>query len=250
MLNKTTIIILAAGKGTRMKSDQAKVLHLLSGRTMISYVVHSAVEVAGNQVIVVVGTQAEKVKSEIQKASKVRFALQQDQMGTGHAVKCALPTISSDTDEVVILSGDVPLIQPATIRSLIDQHRADGNQLTLMALDLEDPFGYGRLIIDKNGCVERIAEEVDAIDAERDIRLVNAGVYCVQKPFLQSAIMKLKTDNRQHEMYLTDIVKIASEEQHKTGWMLCENPCELVGINTCQDLLKVEALLKEMPKKS
>lgn len=249
MLDKTTIIILAAGKGTRMRSEKAKVLHLLSGRPMISYVLRAAKQVAGDQVIVVVGTQAEQVKAEILKEADVRFALQPDQMGTGHAVRCALPMLSDHIEEVVILSGDVPLIQAATINTLIRQHRKNRNHLTLMALKLDDPFGYGRLILNRNGNVERIVEETDATGAERAITLVNAGIYCVEKSFLASAVRRLDTNNRQNEMYLTDIVKIARDQNRRTGWMVCENPCELAGINTRRDLLSVEALLADSGKK-
>ncbi|MBW2562343.1 MAG: NTP transferase domain-containing protein, partial [Deltaproteobacteria bacterium] len=151
--NDVAVIILAAGKGTRMKSHKAKVLHGICGKPMIMYVVATAVRLAGNNVIVVIGHDAENVEMTVAAEFDVCFALQAEQFGTGHAVQCALPYLSKDAKDVVIMCGDVPLVRAETIWQLIARHKTNQNDVTVLTMQLEYPRGYGRMLVDDCGCV-------------------------------------------------------------------------------------------------
>lgn len=237
------VIILAAGKGTRMKSDTAKVLHCLAGRPMILYVVDTATRLAGDAVVVVVGTQAERVRSVVSAHARVEFALQERQLGTGHAVLCALPALPENAEHIVILCGDVPLISLETLRGMVRLHVNGEMDITVLGARVENPAGYGRLKKKADGTVERIVEEADATESEKAIKTVNAGTYCVSRKFLETALSQVQTDNAQSEMYLTDIVGIAASAGKKIGLLICPDNTEIYGINSCSDLEKVEALL-------
>ena len=238
-----TIIILAAGKGTRMKSDTAKVLHTISGRPMIMYVVETAVKLTGSNVIVVVGTQADEVKKIVSTKVDVKFALQKKQKGTGHAVKCALPVLPSYCSDVIILCGDVPLIKSSTIQSLVDEHVTCRNDVTLLAVKMDNQYGYGRVVIKKAGDLERIVEESDASDKEKLINIINSGIYCVKRNFLESALGQLQTNNAQKEIYLTDIIGIACKSNKNRGLIISQDQNEIIGVNTPQDLQRVQTIL-------
>lgn len=235
-------IVLAAGKGSRMKSEKAKVLHPVAGRPMILHVVDAALGVAVN-IVVVVGTQAEEVKSLVLAHASVDFAFQPEQKGTGHAVLCAMPALPKNADQVLILCGDVPLISRDTLAHLAAQHIANGHDITVLAANVDNPTGYGRVKQKADGTVACIVEESDATAAEKDITTVNTGIYIVDRPFLESALLQIKTDNAQTEMYLTDIVEIAVESGRRVGLMICQDNREMMGINSRQDLQRVEALV-------
>ncbi len=242
-MDSVAIIILAAGKGTRMNSDTAKVLHSIAGRPMILYVVDTAVKVAGENVVVVVGTQADQVKSVVSRHTSVNFALQEEQLGTGHATLCAMPALPPHIQHVVILCGDVPLIRPDTIVSLIAHHLNMANQITVIGAEIDEPFGYGRLVIQSGGRVVKIVEEADATANEKAIHIINSGIYCVDRFFLTDSLKNLTTDNAQQEMYLTDIVGMANDNNQKVGWIRCSDNTEILGINTIRDLKRVETIL-------
>lgn len=237
------VIILAAGKGKRMKSDRAKVLHMVAGRPMILHVIDTAVEVAGENIVVVIGNHAETVKETVASRAQVLFAFQSEQLGTGHAVQCALPFLPEACRVAVILCGDVPLITSATIRRLIRQHVQHGNEITLLAVTLDHPCGYGRVIRNSSGNVEAIVEESDATADEKRIDLINSGIYCVNKDFLETALSQVESRNAQQEIYLTDIIKIARTAGRKIGLLLLKEPSEVIGINTIEDLQKAEAVI-------
>lgn len=241
--DSVVVIILAAGKGTRMKSEKAKVLHHISGRPMIMYVVETAAQISGKNIVVVVGNQAEKVQEVVSQSADVIFALQEEQKGTGHAVMTATPILPEYCQNVVILSGDVPLIKAATIKQLIVRHVEQHNEITILGVKLNDPYGYGRIIINKSGDVEKIVEESDASKTEKSINIVNSGIYCVKKSFLEISLTQIKSNNIQNEIYLTDIVGIANKHNKKTGLMICKDHTEVLGVNTRQDLQNIEALL-------
>ncbi len=243
MMNDTiAIIILAAGKGTRMKSERAKVLHALSGRPMIMYVVDTAVKVAGDDIIIVIGNQADTVKNVVSAGADVQFVLQEEQKGTGHAVRCALPALPDHCQHVVILSGDVPLIKSLTILHLIDKHVNEINDVTVLGVNFDNPFGYGRIVVNPAGGVEKIVEETDASESERYLNIVNSGIYCVEKKFLEKSLSKIKSNNKQNEIYLTDIVEVANNFHKKVGLMICNDQAEVMGINTPEDLLNIETM--------
>jgi len=245
VISNSVVIILAAGKGTRMKSAKAKVLHHIARRPMIMYVVEAAIKISGNNVVVVVGNQAKKVQEVVSKSSDVTFAFQKEQKGTGHAVMAAMPVLPAHCQNVVILSGDVPLIKPATIKQLIVRHDEQCNEITMLGVKIKNPYGYGRIIINKFGDVEKIVEQTDASEVEKNINIVNSGIYCVKKSFLEISLTKITSNNMQNEIYLTDIVGIASMLNKKTGMLICKDHTEVMGVNTREDLQNIEALLME-----
>jgi len=249
MKNNLAVIILAAGMGTRMKSDKAKVLHEIDGRSMIIYVVDAAQKLAGKDVIVVIGHQAQKVRDSLSGHQNLIFVHQEKQLGTAHAVLCALPQIPVHCQDVVILCGDVPLVQPETIAKLVDAHRQDALDISLLAVELDNPHGYGRVLLDENRRVSMIVEEADATAAQKKIKLINTGIYCVNTNFLMASLPQIGANNAQGELYLTDIMGIGYRENRKMGVQVCDDCQQILGVNTCQDLEMVEAIVKKRMRK-
>jgi UDP-N-acetylglucosamine diphosphorylase/glucosamine-1-phosphate N-acetyltransferase len=246
---KIAAIILAAGKGTRMKSNKAKVLHGINGRPMISHVVETASKATGKNVIVVIGHQAEAVREIVSEQADVLFAYQDKQFGTGHAVMCALPHLSEEIKEVVILCGDVPLLLADTIIRLIESHKKENSDITILAVEIDTPTGYGRMQVDGNGNVLRIIEEADATLEEKKIKIINSGIYCVNKEFLKKSLSKIKSDNAQKELYLTDIIEIGHRDKKRVRLFVGTDIDEVVGVNSCLDLIKAEKLMQKRLRK-
>jgi bifunctional N-acetylglucosamine-1-phosphate-uridyltransferase/glucosamine-1-phosphate-acetyltransferase GlmU-like protein len=207
------------------------------------HVVQTAVEVAGKEIVIVIGHQAESVRSVVSEKVDVKFAFQMEQNGTGHAVQCALPELSDKCANVVILSGDVPLIKAITISDLISDHVNNDNDITVLGVCFENPYGYGRIVGNINGRVEKIVEETDADEIQKSINIVNSGIYCVKRSFLEFALSQVQSNNNQNEIYLTDIVEIGNNEDKKIGLKICEDQTEVMGINSYDDLLKIESML-------
>ena len=245
MNNKLAVVILAAGMGTRMKSDKAKVLHEIDGRPMIAYVVEVAQQIAGNNVIVVIGNQAPAVRASLSAYPKLLFAYQDQQRGTAHAVLCALPHIPDHCEQVIILCGDVPLIQPETIAGLVKDHLDDARDISLLAVELDNPFGYGRVLVNEKNAIAAIIEEADATVEQKKIKLINTGVYCINKNLLLEALPKIGSDNAQGELYLTDVIGIGYRENRKMGVRISADSQQILGVNTCQDLELVEGIMKK-----
>jgi UDP-N-acetylglucosamine diphosphorylase/glucosamine-1-phosphate N-acetyltransferase len=228
-------IILAAGKGKRMKSDLAKVLHPLCGLPMLAYPVAAARAAGARKVVVVIGHQAEQIRESFADQGLI-FAEQREQMGTGHAVLQAAEAFRGHDGPIVILCGDVPLIRPETVRSLYDRHRMEGATVTLLTTIPEDPAGYGRVVEADGGRAVKIVEEKDATPGEKKIREINTGIYCVESRFLFAAVAGLGNRNAQGEYYLTDIVEIACRNGLKTISSRAQDPLEVMGINTLEEL--------------
>jgi UDP-N-acetylglucosamine diphosphorylase/glucosamine-1-phosphate N-acetyltransferase len=226
-----------------MKSPKAKVLHAVCGKPMILYVVDTARQVAGDNVILVVGHQAEEVRALVARQAPAFFAHQARQRGTGHAVKCALPAIPANCRQVVVLCGDVPLLSPSTLSAFVDVHCDNHRALSLMAVHLDNPKGYGRLLCNADGNLEAIVEEADATDLQRSIKLVNAGIYCVESNFLKTALSAIDANNAQGEFYLTDIVAVAHRAGQTIGVTIGPDPHEFIGVNSPDDLEAVERIL-------
>ena len=227
-----------------MKSNKAKVLHEIQGRPMVSYVVETARQVAGNNVIVVVGNQAEKVRQVVSGNEDLLFAYQEKQLGTAHAVLCAVPQIPEPCTEVVILCGDVPLIRPETVSRLIDDHLEAQRDISLLAVELENPFGYGRILLDSNDQLSGIIEEADATTKQKRIKMINSGIYCVNKEFLVKALPQIRSNNAQSELYLTDIIEIGYIAKTTMGVMVGADEREILGVNNLKDLQQVDAIMK------
>lgn len=246
--NDLAVVILAAGKGTRMKSDLAKVLHKVDSKSMVVHVIGSANKIAPENLHVVIGHQADKVKEEINQFFSVSYSIQKQLLGTGDAVKSALPNIKETTKHVLVLSGDVPLIQPDTLNMLVDCHVQTQNKVSVLATIVDNPTGYGRIITNSEGQLICIKEEVDASDEERQIQTINTGIYCFERTVLLDAIQKLKPDNNQAEYYLTDVIEIAKNNDEKIGSVVMEKPDEVMGVNTLEELSRAQQLLQEMGK--
>ncbi len=238
-------IILAAGKGTRMKSDLVKVLHPILGLPMLSYPVElSSKEIKAEKTVVVVGHQADRIQ-EIFKDSKVEFAVQREQLGTGHAVLQAVPFLRSFKGTVLILCGDVPLVKVETLHSFIDTYRENDSTLSVLTAVVENPFGYGRVIRDPEGWLEKIVEEKDASEEERMIREINTGIFCVRAPFLMEGLRKIGKENAQGEYYLTDLVEIAKNKSLRCSAHIAADSVEVMGINTRVDLAVANGVLQQ-----
>lgn len=230
-------LILAAGKGTRMKSDMAKVLHVLCGKPLLYYSLQAARDAGARKIVVIVGHQSDKVREAFPDPDLI-FVDQMPQLGTGHAVMQAGPVLKDYQGLTVILCGDVPLLKPETIQSLIHQHLEAGADVTVLTTEPPGPHAYGRIVKNDRGDVLKIVEHKDATEAEKRILEINTGIYCVNTPFLFAALARVKNDNQQKEYYLTDIVEIARREGRKVHACLTADYIEVMGINTLEELEK------------
>ncbi len=238
-------IILAAGKGTRMKSDLVKVLHPLLGLPMIFYNIDLALnEIKAEKTIVIIGHQADRIKERV-KDSRIQFALQEEQLGTGHAVSQAAPFLKKFTGTVLILCGDVPLVRGETLRAFVNHFWQNETTLSVLTAVVEHPFGYGRIIKGPEGWLEKIVEEKDASKEERMIREINTGIFCVKTPFLIEGLKEIGQENAQGEYYLTDLVEIARRRSLRCSVHQVEDPMEVMGINTRVDLAIANEVLRQ-----
>jgi UDP-N-acetylglucosamine diphosphorylase/glucosamine-1-phosphate N-acetyltransferase len=244
MNSSVGIVILAAGLGKRMKSDRAKVLHEIVGRPMIEYILDVATRVVGANVVVVVGHQSEVVQEIVSRSYDVRFAIQPEQRGTGHAVMCAMPVIPDHVSSVVVLCGDVPLIQAATIDQLVSDHLLHHRDVTALAVQVADPTGYGRMIMDSDGRLTAIIEQADADECQKQIDVINTGFYVIEKAFLDQALPRLDANNAQNEIYLTDIIGYGHRNGRNIGVMVGEDAQQFMGVNSREELAVAENLMK------
>ncbi|HUQ95792.1 MAG TPA: bifunctional UDP-N-acetylglucosamine diphosphorylase/glucosamine-1-phosphate N-acetyltransferase GlmU [Bryobacteraceae bacterium] len=240
-----TILILAAGLGTRMKSRKAKVLHQAGGKSLIEHVVDTALELTTPESIhVVVGHQAQQVE-EILASRGVRFVLQTEQKGTGHAVlSCEAAAGAERNGRVVVLYGDVPLLSLETLRSLISLHAGSGAAATAITTSLNDPHGYGRVVRNDRGEVTAVVEEKAATDVQRLICEINAGIYCFDAALLWTHLHDIRPNNPAREYYLTDMVEILSRAGHRVLPLKVDDSSELLGINTRVELAEVDRILR------
>ena len=235
------VAVLAAGKGTRMKSALPKVLQPLAGATLVERVLGSARNLNPDRRLLIVGHQAEQVEQQLSSIDGLEFVLQQPQNGTGHAVQQLMPSLEGFSGELLVLNGDVPLLRAETIDELVSTHRSSGADVTLLTARLEDPTGYGRVFADASGQVSGIIEHRDCSDEQRSNNLTNAGIYCFNWSKLAATLPKLSTDNDQGELYLTDTVAMLDKAMH----VEVADPDEVNGINNRKQLAQCEALLQE-----
>ena len=233
---RMSAIILAAGKGKRMNSDLAKVLHHLCGKPLLTYSVDAVRALNVEKIVVIIGHQAGLVRETFKNKGLI-FVEQLEQLGTGHAVLQARDVFRSYDGAILILCGDVPMLSISTIRALLEVHSLEKSVVTVLTTILEDPSGYGRVIREGDaGGISRIVEEKDASPAERKVREINTGIYVVESGFLFSAVGDIGNENIQKEYYLTDIVGIASMKGLKTRAFITADSYEAMGINTPDDL--------------
>lgn len=224
-------IILAAGKGTRMKSELVKVMHLLGERPMISWPVAAAKHAGATRIVVVVGHQADKVQDYYATDDTITFAVQQEQLGTGHATASAKEALAGFNGTVFILCGDVPLIRQETLLAMLENHEKRSAAISVLTTNLDNPYGYGRVVKREGRRICRIVEEKDANPEEQEISEINSGIYCVAAEFLFRALAGLKNDNAQGEYYLTDIVKMAADENRLCLAYQTSDQDEVMGVN-------------------
>jgi len=240
------VVILAAGKGTRMKSDTAKVLHRVARKSMIVHVVERALEIAPDNVHIVVGHQAERVKEEVSRLHQVHFAYQKQLLGTGDAVKAAIPGLDPGIKDVLVLCGDVPLIKEKTLRELVHMHKKTDSAVTVLATEVNDPKGYGRIVLDPHNHLLCIREEADADPDEKQIKKVNTGIYCFDKDLLFNALNEISPENSQGEYYLTDVVEIAQRKGQKITVVTTRDSNQVMGVNTLEELDRAEYLMQRV----
>ncbi len=238
---KPTIVILAAGLGTRMKSGLAKALHPLAGRPMIQHILSTAAEIDPEKIVLVLGHQADRVRKACE-GYKTEFVLQSEQLGTGHAVRQARDAIAAAVGPVMILCADTPLLRSGTLTALIDLHVRSRAAVTLITAMVENPFGYGRAVRGKSGVV-RVVEEKDATAPQKKIREINAGIYCFEKKFLLSSLERLGKNNAQGEYYLPDTIELARKNRLVVSALLCGDPDEVMGVNSRYDLSRAEKII-------
>ena len=241
------VAILAAGRGTRMKSDLPKVLHQLGGRTLVQRVLESCVQLQPSRRLIIVGYGADLVRDSLQKTDTqpgLEFVEQTEQLGTGHAIQQLLPYLKDFTGDLLVLNGDVPLLRPDTLEQLIKIHKENGNGATLLAAHFPNPTGYGRVFCDSQNLVNQIVEERDCTDAQRQNHRINAGVYCFNWPQLAKILPDLKADNDQQEYYLTDTV----HHLDKVMAVDVADYREILGVNSRKHLANSYRVLQDWVK--
>ncbi len=234
-------VILAAGKGTRMKSDLPKVLHELAGRPLLDHVMDTSAAAGIDRMVVVVGHKASLVEETCSRPG-IEFVIQEPQLGTGHAVQQAVPALRAG-GYCVVLAGDVPLLRTETLRRLVEGTISSGASAVVLTCVVDDAAAYGRIIKDDQGRVLKIVEAVDATPEELAVGEYNTGVFCFQTEKLIEALGNLKTDNKQGEYYLTDTVAWLVQQGQPVEAVITEDPDEVIGINTVDELAGAAQLL-------
>src|SRR5262249_39713028 len=237
------VVVLAAGKGTRMKSAYPKVLHRVGGRPMIERVLDRARELGATSTTVVVGHLATELKVALSSRRDLTFVVQEPQLGTAHALLTAEPSLASANGTMILLSGDVPLLTDETLRNLIATHRTAGAAMTVVTADVERPLGYGR-IVRTGEKIARIVEDKDATPAERAIREINSGIYAFELDGLFDAVRTIASENAQGEYYLPDLVAIYRQRGSGVETVTVAHPREILGINSRADLSAMNHIVR------
>lgn len=234
------VLILAAGKGTRMKNpEMTKVMYPIEGKPMVAYTVELARSIGAGRILLVVGWRKETVIDYFSAAGgRIEFVSQDKQLGTGHAVQQAAGALAGFNGDVLVLSGDVPLLTEKTLRALLGYHRTTGAAATILTAEVADPTGYGRIVRKKDESVERIVEEKDASAQEKKIAEINSGIYVFERERLFRSLESIGADNAQGEYYLTDVFEIFSTNGWRISAVRCLDPAEVAGIN---DLAQLES---------
>ena len=241
MNKELIIIILAAGKGSRMNSSLPKVLHTLQGAALIDHVLDESQILNPIETILVVGFKKEQVILHTRERSNLKYATQIEQLGTGHAVLQTEELLKNKNGHILILYGDVPNIKASTLRPIIDDHIINNRDLTLITAEIDDPTGYGRIIRDKNGNLLKIVEEKDCTDDERKIKEWNPGIYIFKIPEVFEVLNNIKTNNASKEYYLTDAIGLAQQSNMQIKAIKIENSNEVIGVNTTDQLEELES---------
>jgi len=244
-LRPLAVIILAAGKGTRMKNpDMAKVMYPINGRPMVEHVVDLAIAAGAARVVVIVGWQKESVIAHLRSSGKPVVCVEQvPQLGTGHAVMQARPLFDDFDGDLLVLSGDVPMLSLSSVQSLIARHRSSGARATVLTATLDDPTGYGRILRNADGSVCGIVEQKDATHEQRAVREINSGIYLFDAGDLFAALDRLTPDNAQKEYYLTDVVAAFRRKGLRVDAVGAGDSWEVLGVNTLDQLEEIRRLM-------
>jgi UDP-N-acetylglucosamine diphosphorylase/glucosamine-1-phosphate N-acetyltransferase len=237
------IIILGAGKGKRMKSDLPKVLHTINDKPMIQYVIDTVKSIQPDRIIIVVGFKADAVKQTCENQG-VEFVLQEEQLGTGHAVLQCREALADFSGTIVVMNGDVPCLRAETIRNFISYHEGEDAAVTVLTAVLDDPAGYGRIVRNGSGALLKITEEKDATAEERKIDEINSGLFCFDKELLFDALDTVGRDNVQGEYYLTDMIEIMRKKGLSLRAFCVRDPREVSGVNTSDELKIVQSFFE------
>lgn len=240
---KRYAVILAAGQGSRMKSKLYKVLHPVAGKPMVGHVADQLEEMSLDKIVAVVGHGAEKVKEYL--GGRVEYALQAEQLGTAHAVQQAQSLLMGEEGTTVVVSGDTPLLTAESLNAAFDDHEKNQAKVTVLSAQVEDAFGYGRVIRSADGSLDRIVEEKDATDEERLIKEINTGTYFFDNQALFESLDKVKNDNAQGEYYLPDVIEILKEQNEKVGAYSIDDVSEALGVNDRKALSQAEMLMRK-----
>lgn len=239
----TAAVILAAGAGTRMKSEKPKVAHEMLGKPLVTWVIDAAEEAGIERIVTIVGHKREQVEAIV--AGRTEVAVQEQQRGTADAVAASRSALGDFEGSLLVLSGDCPLISAATMRALVEERKKADAAVVVLTMQPEDPFGYGRIIRDASGAVERIVEQKDATPEEAAVRECNSGFYCFDAQALFAALGQVNSDNAQGEYYLTDVLEICREAGRPVRAFPAADVAECLGINTPEQLAEVERLARE-----
>ena len=239
MENNVMAIVMAAGKGTRMKSKKSKLVQKIYGKEVVKRAVENAEKAGIKDIVAVVGYMKEEVMAVL--GDSVKYAKQEEMLGTGHAVMQAKEYLRGKKGKVLVLNGDVPLIRPETLNKLIEKSIENKEYVTLLTAIYDNPTGYGRIVRDEGGNISAIVEEKDTTEEQKEIKEINAGIYCFDIEELLAALEKIQPNNAQGEYYLTDVIQIINEKGLKTGAVIVEDNTEILGIN---DRIQLEMLTK------
>lgn len=241
-MSETTVLILAAGAGTRMKSSVPKVLHPVAGVSMIEHILDLCEDLSLETPVAVIGHGSDQIRGALSHRN-VKFALQEQQLGTGHAVMVAQGQLP-DSGTTLILCGDVPLLKRSTVEAFLKIHEEEKNAATILTAVMDDPFGYGRIIRNESGKVVRIVEQRDADEAQKAVREINTGIMCFNTKYLKNTLSNLTNDNDQKEYYLTDAIELLEKSQLPVGGFVVENAWEVMGINSRVQLHEAEQIYR------
>lgn len=236
-------VILAAGKGTRMRSKYPKVLHKVGGKPMLQHVIDAATVAGCDEKVVIVGHEAELVEKMV--GSQGKIALQAEQLGTGHAVMQTAEALKGFTGTALILCGDTPLLEGEKLKKFCEAHKASGAAATVLTAVMDDPFGYGRIVRDEKGNVQAIVEQKDATEAQKAIKEINTGIYCMECPLMFDVLATLTNDNAQGEYYLTDVLEKLNQAGQKVGGVVTEDSDMVMGINSRKQLSVAEGVMRQ-----